>query len=108
VEVIVKLIRSEYRRCKISGSDAHCPAYVDSSNPRTAQDALLLLGTLASLAPDSVLHNIMPVFTYMGTDEIQRDDAHSIAVVEKVSCCSSTVLLQAILIDRLLFVHSDY
>ncbi|KAJ9106770.1 hypothetical protein QFC19_003083 [Naganishia cerealis] len=64
VEVIVKMIRG-------------------STNPRTAQQALLFIGSLARLVPDAVLHNVMPIFTYMGSSDFQRDDVHSFAVVEK-------------------------
>ncbi|KAJ9119655.1 hypothetical protein QFC22_003365 [Naganishia vaughanmartiniae] len=64
VEVIVKMIRG-------------------STNPRTSQQALLFIGSLARLVPDAVLHNVMPIFTYMGSSDFQRDDVHSFAVVEK-------------------------
>jgi U3 small nucleolar RNA-associated protein 10 len=64
IEVIVKVIRA-------------------SSNPRTAQRALLVASELARLIPDSVLHNVMPIFTFMGSSEMQRDDAYSFGVVEK-------------------------
>jgi len=40
---------------------------------------------LARLIPDAVLHNIMPIFTFMGASDFQRDDAYSFGVVEKVS-----------------------
>ncbi|CAK9783229.1 hypothetical protein CC85DRAFT_281973 [Cutaneotrichosporon oleaginosum] len=64
IETIVKVIRA-------------------SSNPRTAQRALLVASELARLIPDSVLHNVMPIFTFMGSSELQRDDAYSFGVVEK-------------------------
>ncbi|KAJ4466217.1 armadillo-type protein [Lentinula lateritia] len=37
-----------------------------SSNPQTLHQALLLIAGLARLAPESVLRNVMPVFTFMG------------------------------------------
>ncbi len=49
----------------------------------------------------------MPVFTYMGTDEIQRDDAHSIAVVEKVSSPDVSVR-QSLLANRVLLPLLDH
>lgn len=64
IEVIVKVIRA-------------------SSNPRTAQRALLVASELARLIPDAVLHNVMPIFTFMGSSDLQRDDAYSFGVVEK-------------------------
>lgn len=61
-----------------------------SVNPRTSQQALLFIGSLARLVPDAVLHNVMPIFTYMGSSDFQRDDIHSFAVVEKVGKRSIT------------------
>ncbi|WVQ84520.1 hypothetical protein IAT38_006674 [Cryptococcus sp. DSM 104549] len=64
IEVVVKVIRA-------------------SSNPRTAQRALLVASELARLIPDAVLHNVMPIFTFMGASDFQRDDAYTFGVVEK-------------------------
>lgn len=64
VEVVVKVIRA-------------------STNPRTSQRALLVASELARLIPDAVLHNVMPIFTFMGASDFQRDDAYSFGVVEK-------------------------
>lgn len=55
-----------------------------SNNPQTFQHALLLLSKIASIAPDAVLHNVMPIFTFVGSTVLQRDDAFSFSVVEKV------------------------
>ncbi|KAK0200852.1 hypothetical protein DFS33DRAFT_1386800 [Desarmillaria ectypa] len=54
-----------------------------AQNPQTFQQALLLMATLARLTPDSVLHNIMPVFTFMGSNVFHRDDTYSFTVVQK-------------------------
>lgn len=54
-----------------------------SSNPQTFQQALLLLSTVARLAPDTVLHNAMPIFTFVGSTMLQRDDSFSFTVIEK-------------------------
>jgi len=76
VEVLVKLIRS-------------------SSNPRTSQMALLFIGSLARLVPYAVLHNVMPIFTYVGSSDFQRDDAYSFAVVEKTVESTVPVIVQS-------------
>ncbi|PWN24696.1 hypothetical protein BDZ90DRAFT_234655 [Jaminaea rosea] len=55
-----------------------------SSNPSTFQQALLLLSAIAALAPETVLHSAMPIFTFVGSSVLQRDDAFSFAVVERV------------------------
>ncbi|KAJ6463475.1 hypothetical protein C8R45DRAFT_840925 [Mycena sanguinolenta] len=52
-------------------------------NPQTFNQALLLMATLARLAPDSVLHNVMPIFTFMGSNVFHRDDSYSFKVVQK-------------------------
>ena len=82
VEVIVKMIRGTYETLA-SVRFLYPPS--GSVNPRTSQQALLFIGSLARLVPEAVLHNVMPIFTYMGSSDFQRDDIHSFAVVEKVS-----------------------
>ncbi|KAJ3530702.1 hypothetical protein NM688_g7673 [Phlebia brevispora] len=54
-----------------------------SNNPQTFNQALLLMATLARLSPEAVLHNVMPVFTFMGSNVFHRDDAYSFRVVQK-------------------------
>ncbi|KIJ60905.1 hypothetical protein HYDPIDRAFT_42974 [Hydnomerulius pinastri MD-312] len=53
-----------------------------SDNPQTFNEALLLMANLARLTPDSVLHNIMPIFTFMGSNVFHRDDSYSFKVVQ--------------------------
>ncbi|WVN90881.1 uncharacterized protein L203_106124 [Cryptococcus depauperatus CBS 7841] len=64
IEVVIKAIRA-------------------SNNPRTSERALLVAAELARLIPDAVLHNVMPIFTFMGASDFQRDDAYTFSVVEK-------------------------
>ncbi|KAJ3761867.1 hypothetical protein EV360DRAFT_36877 [Lentinula raphanica] len=56
-----------------------------SANPQTIHQALLLIAGLARLAPDSVLRNVMPVFTFMGggTTMLSRDDGYGLGIVQK-------------------------
>ena len=56
-----------------------------SSNPQVSNRALDLITDLVVLVPDQVAQNIMPIFTFMGTNVLQRDDAYSSRVVDKVS-----------------------
>jgi len=42
------------------------------------------MASLARLAPDSVLRNVMPVFTFMGSNVFHRDDTYSFRVVQQV------------------------
>ncbi|KAF5351361.1 hypothetical protein D9758_008073 [Tetrapyrgos nigripes] len=52
-----------------------------TNNPQTFHQALPLIANLTRLAPESVLHNIMPIFTLMGSNIFHRDDSYSFAVV---------------------------
>ncbi|KAI6126293.1 hypothetical protein EDD16DRAFT_1553513 [Pisolithus croceorrhizus] len=53
-----------------------------TDNSQTFNEALLLMANLARLAPKSVLHNIMPVFTFMGSNVFHRDDSYSLKVIQ--------------------------
>jgi U3 small nucleolar RNA-associated protein 10 len=61
-----------------------------ADNPQTFHQALLLMANLARLAPDSVLRNIMPVFTFMGSNVFHRDDTYSFRVVRQVKISHSS------------------
>ncbi|XP_008297346.1 HEAT repeat-containing protein 1 [Stegastes partitus] len=54
-----------------------------SDVPQTHHHALLLLGTAAAIFPEKVLHNIMPIFTFMGASLLRLDDAYSFRVIDK-------------------------
>uniref|UniRef100_A0A8C5R581 HEAT repeat-containing protein 1 n=1 Tax=Leptobrachium leishanense TaxID=445787 RepID=A0A8C5R581_9ANUR len=54
-----------------------------SEMPQTHHQALLLLGTAAGIFPDKVLHNIMPIFTFMGAHVMRLDDTYSFQVISK-------------------------
>jgi hypothetical protein len=42
------------------------------------------MATLARLAPEAVVQNVMPIFTFMGSNVFHRDDPYSFRVVQKV------------------------
>ncbi|GAA5827854.1 hypothetical protein JCM11251_007703 [Rhodosporidiobolus azoricus] len=54
-----------------------------SINPQTYNQSLLLLAQLGPLVPDQLVHNVMPIFTFMGANVLQRDDAYSLRVVDQ-------------------------
>ncbi|XP_056222571.1 HEAT repeat-containing protein 1 [Seriola aureovittata] len=54
-----------------------------SDMPQTHHHALLLLGAIATIFPEKVLHNIMPIFTFMGANILRMDDAYSFRVIDK-------------------------
>ncbi|KAI9492397.1 hypothetical protein BDB00DRAFT_883490 [Zychaea mexicana] len=54
-----------------------------TSNPQTHNQALLLMATIASIYPETVLHNIMTVFTFMGANVLRQDDNYSFQVIHQ-------------------------
>ncbi|KAI9843176.1 MAG: snoRNA-binding rRNA-processing protein utp10 [Thelocarpon superellum] len=54
-----------------------------TSNAQVQQAGLLVLARLASLAPELVLHSVMPVFTFMGTALLRQDDEYSVHVINQ-------------------------
>uniref|UniRef100_UPI00358E6267 HEAT repeat-containing protein 1-like n=1 Tax=Myxine glutinosa TaxID=7769 RepID=UPI00358E6267 len=63
--------------------------------PQTYHYALLLLSTAASLFPEKVLHNIMPIFTFVGSSVLRLDDAFSFQVVSKTINTLVPILIDA-------------
>lgn len=55
-----------------------------TSNPQVQNTALLLISSLASWSPELVLHNLMPVFTFMGSTLLRQNDDYSAHVVDQV------------------------
>ncbi|XP_012428027.4 HEAT repeat-containing protein 1 [Taeniopygia guttata] len=76
VELIVQCIRS-------------------SKMPQTHHHALLLLGAVAGMFPDKVLHNIMPIFTFMGANVLRLDDTYTFQVINKTVQMVIPALIQA-------------
>ncbi|XP_028903501.1 HEAT repeat-containing protein 1 [Ornithorhynchus anatinus] len=66
-----------------------------SEMPQTHHHALLLLGTAATIFPDKVLHNIMPIFTFMGANVMRLDDSYSFQVINKTVEMVIPALIQA-------------
>lgn len=54
-----------------------------TANSQVQNTALLLIAALASIAPERVLDNIMPVFTFMGNTVLGKDDQYSNYVVDQ-------------------------
>ncbi|XP_028332618.1 HEAT repeat-containing protein 1 [Gouania willdenowi] len=66
-----------------------------SDVPQTHHHALLLLGAVAAIFPDKVLHNIMPIFTFMGANILRLDDAYSFRVIERTLQTVVPALIEA-------------
>jgi U3 small nucleolar RNA-associated protein 10 len=58
-----------------------------SASPQVQNSALLLIANLASWVPELILHNLMPIFTFIGSTLLRQQDEYSAQVVDKV--CSS-------------------
>jgi U3 small nucleolar RNA-associated protein 10 len=55
-----------------------------TDNPQTHNASLILMAAIAGMHPDSVLANIMPVFTFMGANVLRQDDNYSFHVIKLV------------------------
>ena len=49
----------------------------NSQSPQLQSRLLLVIAELASLAPEIILHSVMPIFTFMGAQTIRQDDEFS-------------------------------
>ena len=54
-----------------------------TTQPQVRNKALLLVAAIADIAPDLVLHNVMPIFTYMGTSILRQNDEFSAHVIQQ-------------------------
>ncbi|KAH6671549.1 U3 small nucleolar RNA-associated protein [Plectosphaerella plurivora] len=80
----------EYRtnkNLKINRSGGHGDLLANciqkTSSPIVQNSALLLIASLATAAPDVVLHSIMPIFTFMGASVLRQNDDYSAHVVNQ-------------------------
>ena len=64
-------------------------------NPQTSHQALLLVSQLAAFLPEQVIQNVMPIFTFMGANVLQRDDAFSSRVVDQAVECIVPALVRS-------------
>uniref|UniRef100_A0A336KP64 HEAT repeat-containing protein 1 n=1 Tax=Culicoides sonorensis TaxID=179676 RepID=A0A336KP64_CULSO len=55
-----------------------------TQNPQTHHDALILLSHVTSFIPEQVLHNIVGIFTFMGSSVARHDDTYSFQIMSKV------------------------
>lgn len=73
---------------QIERNDVRVDVLVDcirnSTDPQVQQTALLLVSILASIAPELILHDVMPIFTFMGSSIMKRTDDYSAYVVKEV------------------------
>lgn len=54
-----------------------------STNAQVHNSALLLIASLASWAPDLVLHSVMPIFTFMTSTILRQGDDYSAHIIDQ-------------------------
>lgn len=63
-------------------ADILVSAIRNSSSPQLQNKLLMVVGALASLNSEIILHSIMPIFTFMGAHSIRQDDSFTLQVVQ--------------------------
>jgi U3 small nucleolar RNA-associated protein 10 len=75
------------KKLKIDSSGGYGDLLVNciqkSSSPVVQNAALLLVASLATAAPNLVLHSVMPIFTFMGVSVLRQSDDYSAHVVSQ-------------------------
>lgn len=54
-----------------------------STSPQVQNAALMLISSLASWVPEVILHNLMPIFTFIGSTLLRQQDDYSAHVVDQ-------------------------
>lgn len=54
-----------------------------ADNPQVQNASLLVLASLSTIVPDRMVHNVMPIFTFIGHNMLSKDDDHSINVINE-------------------------
>ncbi|KAJ5087020.1 hypothetical protein NUU61_008327 [Penicillium alfredii] len=54
-----------------------------TESPQVQNVALLLVAGLSVIAPELVLHSVMPIFTFMGSSVLRKDDDYSVSVIDQ-------------------------
>lgn len=62
-------------------TDLIVEALRSTSSPQVHNTAILLISRLATLAPETVLHSVMPLFTFMSTNTLRQADQYASHVV---------------------------
>ncbi|KAF1947547.1 hypothetical protein EJ02DRAFT_365114 [Clathrospora elynae] len=72
---------AEYQSAVRADLLIHCIRH--SGSPQVQNSALLLIANLAAWVPDLILHNLMPIFTFIGATLLRQGDDYSAQVVDK-------------------------
>ena len=55
----------------------------NADNPQVQNASLLVLASLSTIVPDRMVHNVMPIFTFIGHNMLSKDDDHSVNVINE-------------------------
>lgn len=67
-----------------------------TESPQVQNTALLLIAGLAVIAPELVLHSVMPIFTFMGSNVLRKDDEYSVTVIDQTIDQVVPILVQSL------------
>ncbi|QLL33814.1 hypothetical protein HG536_0F01390 [Torulaspora globosa] len=82
LNTIDSLSRANAPKSKNVRADVVVSAIRNSTSPQVQNKFLLVVGALAGLDSETVLHSVMPIFTFMGAHSIRQDDEYTNQVVE--------------------------
>ncbi|GAV56176.1 hypothetical protein ZYGR_0BA00820 [Zygosaccharomyces rouxii] len=82
LNTIKSIEKSNVPKPKHVKADVVVSAIRNSPSPQVQNKLLLVVGALASLDFETVLHSVMPIFTFMGAHSIRQDDEFTSHVVE--------------------------
>lgn len=82
INTINSIQKSNIPKPKHVKADVVVSAIRNSPSPQVQNKLLLVVGALASLDLETVLHSVMPIFTFMGAHSIRQDDEFTSHVVE--------------------------
>lgn len=68
----------------------------NSDNPQVQNTSVLVLAALSTAVPDHMVHNVMPIFTFIGHKMVSKDDEHSMNVVNEAIDKIVPALLQSL------------
>lgn len=55
----------------------------NADNPQVQNSALQVLASLSTIVPDRMIHNVMPIFTFIGHNMLSNEDDYSVSVVNE-------------------------
>ncbi|EMG49977.1 UTP10 U3 small nucleolar RNA-associated protein 10 [Candida maltosa Xu316] len=80
-------LKSKPKEVKFDSSSIRADLVVNSirssQSPQVQNKLLLVISELASLAPEIILHSVMPIFTFMGAHTIRQDDEFSSSALQQ-------------------------